>query len=134
MSHLAVLMFSTMYRRGTVAATGVAGLPQATRCETLTQPAFRQRVQNGTNIRRPNLGFAGYRGLQMPSRHHTSARRIVPRFAMTPNQTPKKWHGNWIITPNQRFHPASVGQLSWLYSEIRGARISSVMGDYERAR
>src|ERR1700683_2155789 len=99
------LMFNTMYRRGTVAATDVAKLPQAIRCGTLTQPTFRQPVRNGTDVQRPNLGFAAYRGLQVPSRHHTSARRIVPRLAMTPNETPKKWHGNWIISLSE-IHPA----------------------------
>jgi hypothetical protein len=133
MSHLAVLMFSTMYRRGTVAATDVAGLPQAIRCGTLTQPTFRQRVQNGTDIRCPNLRFASYRAFQLPSRHHTSARRIVPRLAMTPNRTPRKWHGNWIIPPTEA--SSSFSRTTHLvYSEIRGTRISSVMGDYERAR
>jgi hypothetical protein len=73
-----------MSRRGTVAATGVAEVPQAIRCGTLIQPMFRYHVQNETDIQRPNMGFAGYRGLQLPSHHYTTPKRIVPRLAMTP--------------------------------------------------
>ena len=60
-----------MYRRGTVAATHVAKLPQGNRRETSLETRVRQRVRNGTDIQRPNTGFAGYRGLQSPSEHHT---------------------------------------------------------------
>src|ERR1700675_782254 len=89
-------MFNTMYRRGTLAATHVANLPQGNRHGTPTEPAIRTRVQNATNLQRPNMGFAGYRGLQLPSQHHTTARRKVPRLALTPTITLKKWHSNWI--------------------------------------
>ena len=100
-------MLNIMSRRGTVAATGVAKLPQSSRGGTLSEPAISQRVQNGTNLQRPNLRFAAYRGLQLPSQHHTSTRRMVPRLAMTPNRTPNKWHGNWIISLSE-ITPGSV--------------------------
>ena len=75
-------MFSTMSRRGTLAATHVANLPQANRRGTPAEPVIRTPVQNATNVQRPNMGFAGYRGLQLPSQHHTSTRRKVPRLAL----------------------------------------------------
>ena len=87
-----------MYLRGTLAATHVANLPQENRRGTPREPALRTPVQNATNVQRPNMGFAGYRGLQLLSQHHTSTRRKVPRLALTPTQTLEKWHGNWIIT------------------------------------
>lgn len=95
-SYLACVMFNTMYLRGTVAATRVAELPLANLSETLTETRFRQSMQNATDVQRPNPGFAGYRGLQLPSEHHTSTRRIVPRHAMIPNRAASKWHSNWI--------------------------------------
>src|SRR5882757_1734003 len=90
-------IFSTMCRRGTVAATCVAKVPQSNRRGTLSETRIRQHVRNGSDIQPPNLGFAAYRGLQLPSQHHMSARRIVPRRATTPQPTLGKWHGNWII-------------------------------------
>src|SRR6202041_3454548 len=109
-------MFNTMYRRGTVAATDVAKLPQAIRRGTLTQRTFRQPVQNGTDVQRPNLRFAAYRGLQVPSQHHTSARRIVPCLAITAKGTPKKWHGNWIISLSEICPTLGCwGQLAFLW-------------------
>ena len=132
-SDLTILTFSTMSRRGTLAATHVANLPQANRRGTPTEPVIRARVQNATNLQRPNMGFAGYRGLQFHSQHHTTARRKVTRLASTGTRTLRKWHGNWIITPSEA--SPSFGRTTQLvYSEIRGTRISSVMGDYERAR
>ena len=89
-------MFNTMYRRGTVAATPVAGLPQGDSRGTLTEPRIRQRVPNGTDVQRPNPGFAGYRGPQLPSKHHGSARLIFPSLAMTSASTRGEWHSNWI--------------------------------------
>src|SRR5260221_2959663 len=96
--HLAKLMFNIMSRRGTVAATHVAKLPQSSRRGTLTEPAISQRAQNGTNVQRPNPRFAAYRGLQSPSQHHTTARRTVPRLTMNPNGTPNQWPRNLIIS------------------------------------
>jgi hypothetical protein len=96
-SYPAALMVNTMYRRGTVAATHVAELPQANCHGTLPELRIRQRVPNGTDLQRPNPGFAGYRGPQLPSKHHGSARRIFPRLAMTPTGTLDKWHSNWIM-------------------------------------
>ena len=90
-----------MYRRGTVAATDVAKLPQADRRGTLPEPAIRLCAQNAADLQRPNLRFAGYRGLQLPSHHHTSARHMVTRLVMAPNAAPGKWHGNWIISEQQ---------------------------------
>ncbi len=107
-SHLAILMFNTMYRRGTVAATHVAKLPQASRRGTPTEPMIRQRMQNGTDVQRPNLEFAAYRGLQVPSQYHMSARRIVPRLAVASSRTLRKWHGNWIISRIRRISPGFV--------------------------
>src|SRR5579862_5670355 len=91
-------MFSTMSRRGTLAATHVANLPQGNWRWTPTEQVIRTPVQNATYVQRPNMGFAGYRGLQFPSQHHTSTRRKVPRLALTPTRTLRKWHGNWIIS------------------------------------
>jgi hypothetical protein len=97
-SDLTVVVFRTMSRRGTLAATHVANLPQENGRGTPTEPVIRVPVQNATNVQRPNTGFAAYRGLQLPSQHHTSARRKVSRLAMTPTRTLGKWHGNWIIS------------------------------------
>jgi len=95
--HLALIVSSTMSRGGTGAATHVAEMPQANRCGTLTESGIRESVLSGTDIQRPNPGFAANRGFQSPSQHHTSARRMVPRHAIILTSTPKKWHGNWII-------------------------------------
>src|ERR1700722_10435246 len=130
---LPTLMFNTMYRRGTVAATHVAELPQEICYRTLAEQRIRQRSQIGTDVQRPNTGFAGHRGPQLPSKHHTSTRRIYPRLVITPKRTSDRWHSNWINA--MVIHPVFLGAvLVDRYTEIRRARISSVAGDYERAR
>ena len=126
-------MLNTMYRRGTVGATYVAELPQENCYGTLAEQRIRQRSQIGTDLQRPNPGFAGYRGPQLPSEHHTSTRRIYPRLVITPSRPLDKWHSNWINAVDDS--PGFVGAvLVDRYTEIRGARISSVAGDYERSR
>ena len=102
-------MLNTVYLRGTVAATHVAELPQENCYGTLAEQQIRQRSQIGTDVQRPNPGFAGYRGPQLPSKHHTSARRNIPRLVITPNRTVDKWHSNWINAVV--IHPFSLGKF-----------------------
>ena len=130
---LPALMLSTMYRRGTLGATHVAELPQENCYGTLAEQRIRQRSQIGTGLQRPNPRFAGYRGPQLPSERHTSTRRISPRLVITPSRPVDKWHSNWINAVSDS--PGFVGAvLVDGHTEIRGARISSVVGDYERPR
>jgi hypothetical protein len=119
-SDLTILMSSTMSRRGTLAATHVAKLPQGNRRGTQNEPGIRACVQNGTSVQRPNMRFAGYRGLQLPSHHHTSTRRMIPRLALTPTGTQRNGTAIGSLL-DQRFHPALLRQ----YIEIRGTRISA---------
>ena len=74
-------MYNNMYRRGTVAATSVAELPQGIGCWILARGGFCRGAQGGSDVLRSNRRFAAYRGFQSPSRHHTSSRRNVPRHA-----------------------------------------------------
>ena len=124
------LMLNTMYRRGTVAATHVAGLPQANLRETLAETRIRQSRQNATDVQRPNTGLAGYRGLQLPSEHHTSTRRIVPRHAMIPERAPRV-NGTAIGSK-----PTGLrrGRFSRQLYRNPSSPNSTFAGDYERTR
>src|SRR5208282_5357485 len=82
-SHFAISMTNSMCRVGAVAATSVAELPQRIACGTLTNRRFGSGVQDGSDVQRPNRGFAGHRGLQLAWQHHTSIRHVVPCRAMT---------------------------------------------------
>src|SRR5208282_1604875 len=74
-------MYNNMYRRGTLAATSVAELPQGIGCIILARGGLCRGARGGSDILRPNRRFAAYRWFQSPSRQHTSPRHNVPRHA-----------------------------------------------------